>query len=48
VRGAAAWALGRWRHAEPTLAATAHEALNARLPLETSGDVRAEIEAALL
>ena len=48
VRGAAAWALGRWRHAEPALAATAHEALNARLPLETNGDVRAEIEAALL
>jgi epoxyqueuosine reductase len=47
VRGAAAWALGRWRHAEPALATIAHDALSARLPLETNGAVRAEIEAAL-
>jgi epoxyqueuosine reductase len=47
VRGAAAWALGRWRHAEPALAACAHDALVARLPLETDASVRAEIEAAL-
>jgi epoxyqueuosine reductase len=47
VRAAAAWALGRWRHAEPVLAAIAHEALSARLPLETSNAVCAEIEAAL-
>jgi epoxyqueuosine reductase len=48
VRGAAAWALGRWRHAEPALAATAHDALVVRLPLEMDASARSEIEAALV
>ena len=48
VRGAAAWALGRWRHAEPALAAIAHDALVARLPRETDAVARSEIEAALV
>jgi epoxyqueuosine reductase len=48
VRGAAAWALGRWRHAEPALAASAQDALVARLPLETDASARSEIEAALV
>ena len=47
VRGAAAWALGRWRHANAALAAIAHDALVARLPLETDATVRTEIESAL-
>jgi epoxyqueuosine reductase len=41
IRGAAAWALGRYR--EPT----AREALTTRLPYETDPEVRIEIAAAL-
>jgi epoxyqueuosine reductase len=41
IRGAAAWALGRYR--EPT----AREALTTRLPHETDPEVRTEITAAL-
>jgi epoxyqueuosine reductase len=48
VRGAAAWALGRWRHAEPALASIAHDALVARLSREKDAGARSEIEAALL
>ena len=47
VRGAAAWALGRWCGSEPALAARAHASLTARLPIEADATVRAEIEAAL-
>ena len=47
VRGAAAWALGRWRGSEPALAARARASLAARLPIEADATVRAEIEAAL-
>jgi epoxyqueuosine reductase len=46
VRGAAAWALGRWRHADG-VAERAHAALAQRLATETDTDVRAEIERAL-
>ena len=46
VRGAAAWALGRWRHADG-VAERAHVALAQRLATETDTDVRAEIERAL-
>jgi len=47
VRGAAAWALGRWCQAEAALADRARAALRARLEIETDADVRAEIEPAL-
>jgi epoxyqueuosine reductase len=46
VRGAAAWALGRWRRAG-VLAERAHAALATRLPAEKDAEVRAEIERAL-
>ena len=46
VRGAAAWALGRWL-AHDELAARARQALAERLVVETDADVRAEIERAL-
>ena len=46
VRGAAAWALGRWRHADG-VAERADAALAQRLATETDTDVRAEIERAL-
>lgn len=46
VRGAAAWALGRWRHADG-VAERAHVALAQRLATETDTNVRAEIERAL-
>jgi len=46
VRGAAAWALGRWRQAD-VVAERARAALVARLPVEADADVRAEIERAL-
>jgi epoxyqueuosine reductase len=46
VRGAAAWALGRWRHAD-VVAERARAVLVARLAVEVDADVRAEIERAL-
>lgn len=46
VRGAAAWALGRWL-VDDELAEPAREALARRLEVETDADVRAEIERAL-
>ena len=46
VRGAAAWALGRWRHAD-VVADRSRAALVARLAVEADADVRAEIERAL-
>ena len=46
VRGAAAWALGRWRHAD-VVAERARAALIGRIEIETDADVRAEIERAL-
>jgi epoxyqueuosine reductase len=46
VRGAAAWALGRWRHAD-VVAERARAVLVARLAVEADADVRAEIERAL-
>jgi len=46
VRGAAAWALGRWLEHDG-LATRAREALARRLEVETDADVRAEIERAL-
>ncbi|MCX7432799.1 MAG: tRNA epoxyqueuosine(34) reductase QueG [Planctomycetia bacterium] len=46
VRGAAAWALGRWRHAD-VVAERARVALIGRIEIETDADVRAEIERAL-
>ena len=46
VRGAAAWALGRWRCVD-VMAERARAALEARLEIETDADVRAEIERAL-
>ena len=46
VRGAAAWALGRWRRAGAS-ADRAHAALAARLAVEDDADVRGEIERAL-
>jgi epoxyqueuosine reductase len=46
VRGAAAWALGRWRRAD-VMAERAHAALATRLPAEKDAEVRAEIEQAL-
>ncbi len=47
VRGAVAWALGRWLVAEGALAPLATAALAARQPREVDPDVRREIEAAL-
>jgi len=47
VRGAAAWALGRWRHAEPTLAERARATLAERLEVEKDAAVRGELSAAL-
>ena len=47
VRGAAAWALGRWRHLNDRVAEQAHAALVARLTFEDDADVRTEIERAL-
>jgi epoxyqueuosine reductase len=47
VRGAAGWALGRWRHLNDRVAEQAHAALVARLERETDADVRTEIERAL-
>ena len=46
VRGAAAWALGRWRHAD-VVAERARAALIGRIEIESDADVRAEIERAL-
>jgi epoxyqueuosine reductase len=46
VRGAAAWALGRWRHAD-VMAERARAVLATRLSIEDDADVRAEIEQAL-
>jgi epoxyqueuosine reductase len=46
VRGAAAWALGRWRCAD-VVAQRAHAALVTRLATEDDAEVRAEIERAL-
>jgi epoxyqueuosine reductase len=46
IRGAAAWALGRWL-AHEEFAARARQALAERLDVETDADVRAEIERAL-
>jgi epoxyqueuosine reductase len=46
VRGAAGWALGRWRHAD-VVAERARAVLVARLAVEADADVRAEIERAL-
>lgn len=46
VRGAAAWALGRWRHAD-VVADRARAVLVWRMEIETDADVRAEIERAL-
>lgn len=47
VRGAVAWALGRWLAAGGACAGRAAAALAARLCLETDADVRREIEGAL-
>ena len=47
VRGAAAWALGRWRHLNDRVAEQAHAAHVARLTFEDDADVRTEIERAL-
>jgi len=47
VRGAAAWALGRWCRLDEVLAAPARAALAARLPVEGDDDVRAEIGRAI-
>jgi hypothetical protein len=47
VRGAVAWALGRWLAAEGACVGRAAAALEARLRLETDADVRREIEGAL-
>jgi len=46
VRGAAAWALGRWRCAD-VMAEPARAALVMRMEIETDAGVRAEIERAL-
>ncbi len=46
VRGAAAWALGRWRHAD-VMAERARAVLLMRMEIETDADVHAEIERAL-
>ncbi len=46
IRGAAAWALGRWL-AHAGLATQARQTLIERLEVETEADVRAEIEQAL-
>jgi epoxyqueuosine reductase len=46
VRGAAAWALGRWRHADG-VAERARVVLVARLTIEDDAGVRSEIELAL-
>jgi epoxyqueuosine reductase len=46
VRGAAAWALGRWHRAD-VMAERARAALVARLAVESDAEVRAEIERAL-
>lgn len=48
VRGAAAWALGRWRAgADANLASRAEAALRGREPAESDGCARAELVAAL-
>jgi epoxyqueuosine reductase len=47
VRGAAAWALGRWRHLNDGVAERAHTTLVARLEREADADVRTEIERAV-
>ncbi|NCY03248.1 MAG: tRNA epoxyqueuosine(34) reductase QueG, partial [Planctomycetia bacterium] len=47
VRGAAAWALGRWCRLECGLAAPARAALVARLQVEADAQVRGEITAAV-
>ena len=47
VRGAVAWALGRWLAAGGECAGRAAAALAARQRLETDADVRHEIEGAL-
>ena len=47
VRGAAAWALGRWRHLGHGIGERSHAALVARLAIEADADVRMEIERAL-
>lgn len=47
VRGAAAWALGRWRQAGGDLARHAAEALQTRRDLETDAAVAAEIASSL-
>ncbi len=47
VRGAVAWALGRWLAAGGACAGLAAEALAGRLPREKDPDVRREIEGAL-
>lgn len=46
VRGAAAWALGRWRHAD-SLAERANAALVRQRAIEDNAEVRVEIERAL-
>jgi epoxyqueuosine reductase len=46
VRGAAAWALGRWRRAD-VMAERAHAVLVTRLVVEDDAEVRSEIERAL-
>ena len=46
VRGAAAWALGRWHRAD-VMAERARAALVARLAVESDAEVRAELERAL-
>jgi epoxyqueuosine reductase len=47
VRGAAAWALGRWRGLEDGVGERARAAIVARLAVEDDAEVRAEIERAL-
>jgi epoxyqueuosine reductase len=47
VRGAAAWALGRWRRGDAGLAERARAALAARLAVEDDAEVRRELAAAL-
>ncbi|MFM9195421.1 MAG: epoxyqueuosine reductase [Planctomycetia bacterium] len=47
VRGAAAWALGRWRHLGDGVGERARAALVARQATEPDADVRAEIERTL-
>lgn len=47
VRGAAAWALGRWRRLDDGVAEKAHAALVTRLGIEADEEVRSEIQQAL-